>query len=209
MTPEQLVRIANTPELTANAWAPVLTAACALYGIDTPLRVAAFVGQCAEESARFTALVENLNYPAEALVRVWPDHFTEALAQQYGRVDGVHEANQPMIANIAYANRMGNGDVGSGDGWKYRGRGILQDTGRDQYAALSKELGIDLLENPELLQQPSYAARAAGAYWRDHDLNRFADVKDYRSLTEAINGGTIGLADRVALIERALAILNT
>jgi putative chitinase len=207
MTPEQLVRIANTPEPTAQAWAPVLTAACALYGIDTPLRQAAFLGQCAVESARFTTLVENLNYAAEALVRIWPLHFTQTLAQQYGRTAD-HAANQPMIANIAYASRMGNGDAASGDGWTYRGRGIVQDTGKAQYARLSYELNLPLLEHPELLEQPSAAARAAGAFWRDRNLNLLADQKAYTALTHVVNGGTMGLDERVVITERGLVVLK-
>lgn len=192
----------------AAVWAPVLTAGCALYGIDTPRRMAAFLGQCAVESDNFTALVENLNYSEQKLLEQWPAHFTPDLARQYGRND-LHDADQIMIANIAYANRMGNGDVASGDGWNFRGRGIIDNTGRAQYAALSRELNVDLIAHPERLEEPTYAARAAGVYWRDHNLNECADQDAYTALTHAVNGGTIGLDRRIAITERALPILQT
>lgn len=207
MTADQLQQILDCSPALAQAWAGVLTAACALYGIDSPLRQAAFVGQCAHESEGFTQLEENLNYSPQGLLLTWPLHFNAATAAQYGHTDA-HVADQQMIANIAYANRLGNGDVDSGDGWTYRGRGILQNTGKSAYAALSSELNLPLLALPDLLALPSTAAQAAGAFWRDNNLNALADSMNYTALTERINGGTIGLADRVALTHDALNVLQ-
>ncbi|CAA7615682.1 glycoside hydrolase family 19 protein [Magnetospirillum sp. UT-4] len=178
-----------------------LTEACAEWGIDTPLRLAAFLAQIAHESGQFRGLVENLNYSAEALLRVFPRHFDATQATAYARQPG-------RIAARAYANRMGNGDETSGDGWRYRGRGLIQVTGHDNYAACGAALGLDLIAQPELLEQPGAAARSAGWFWHKSGLNRQADARDIETITRRINGGLTGLQDRKAHYARACAALE-
>lgn len=178
-----------------------LTEACAEWGIDTPLRLAAFLAQIAHESGQLRALAENLNYSAEALLRVFPRHFDAAGAAAYAR--------QPdRIAARVYANRMGNRAEASGDGWRYRGRGLIQVTGHDNYAACGTALGLDLIAQPELLEQPRPAARSAAWFWHSHDLNRLADARDIETITRRINGGLTGLDDRKACYARACTALE-
>lgn len=167
------------------------------YDMMSPLRQAAFLSQCAHESANFTATIENLNYSKEALVKTWPKHFpTLKEAEPYHR-------NPEKIANKAYANRMGNGDEKSGDGWKYRGRGILQITGKFNYQKCGASLGIDLEANPELLETLPYLVLSAGWFWKTNGLNPMADKEDIQAMTRRINGGTNGLADRTKKYEIA------
>lgn len=178
-----------------------LAEACAEWGIDTPLRLAGFLAQIAHESGQFRALAENLNYSAEALLRVFPRHFDAAQAAVYTR--------QPQrIGSRVYANRMGNGDEAGGDGWRYRGRGLIQVTGRDNYAACGTALGLDLIAQPELLEQPSPAARSAAWFWHSNGLNRPADARDIETITRRINGGLTGLDDRKACYAHACAALE-
>ncbi|KAF0224634.1 MAG: hypothetical protein FD176_816 [Rhodospirillaceae bacterium] len=182
-------------------FATPLAEACAEWGIDTPLRLAAFLAQIAHESGQLRALVENLNYSAEALLRVFPRHFDAAQAAVYAR--------QPeRIGSKVYANRMGNGDETSGDGWRYRGRGLIQITGHDNYAACGTALGLDLIAQPELLERPGPAARSAGWFWHRNGLNRPADARDIETITRRINGGLTGLEDRKAHYARACAALE-
>ena len=139
------------------------------YNIDTPKRQAAFIGQCMHESGGFKLLSENLNYSAKALMATWPSRFpTEEMANQYARTP-------EKIANKVYGGRMGNADESSGEGWKYRGRGIKQLTGKENYQRCSDALGVDLVENPDLLLEPKYAALSAGWFWNKHNLNDLAD----------------------------------
>ena len=182
-------------------FATPLAVACVEAGIDTPLRLAAFLAQIGHESGQLRLLVENLNYSAEALLRVFPRHFDAAQAAAYAR--------QPeRIAARVYANRMGNGDEASGDGWRYRGRGLIQITGHDNYAACGTALGLDLIAQPELLEQPGPAARSAGWYWHRNGLNRPADARDITTITRRINGGLTGLDDRKAHYARARTALE-
>lgn len=178
-----------------------LVAAMDEFGIDTPARVSGFLAQCAHESGNFTAVRENLNYSADGLRRVFPKYFRDVDANDYHR--------QPeKIANRVYANRMGNGDEESGDGWRYRGRGLIQLTGRDNYAACSMDLQIDLLEDPSYLETPEGAARSAAWFWWKNGLNNFADKNDIVGMTKRINGGTIGLEDRQKHYFHALEVLG-
>lgn len=182
-------------------FATPLAEACAEWGIDTPLRLAAFLAQIAHESGQLRTVVENLNYSAEALLRVFPRHFDATQATAYAR--------QPeRIGSKVYANRMGNGDEASGDGWRYRGRGLIQVTGKANYAACGTALGLDLIAQPELLEQPSPAARSAGWFWHRNGLNRQADARDIETITRRINGGLTGLEDRKAHYTRACAALE-
>lgn len=182
-------------------FATPLAEACAEWGIDTPLRLAAFLAQIAHESGQLRALVENLNYSAEALLRVFPRHFEARQAATYAR-------HPDRIASRVYANRMGNGDEASGDGWRYRGRGLIQVTGKANYAACGPALGLDLIAQPELLEQPGPAARSAGWFWHWNGLNRPADARDIETITRRINGGLTGLDDRKACYARACAAME-
>ena len=183
-------------------WYFPLLATCEKFEIKTSERVAAFIGQCQHESGGFKHLTENLNYSGDALRRVWPSRFkTDQDAAPYHR-------SPEKIANKVYANRMGNGDEASGDGWKYRGRGVIQLTGKSNYEAAGAFLDIKIIENPDLVSEPEFAMLTAGWFWNSRDLNKYADNKDYITLTKRINGGTIGLQDRIAHIEFALKVLG-
>lgn len=204
MTPETLDACVGCGPDRASLWAPALTAAMDRFGIDTNKRIAAFLAQVAHESDGFRVIVENLNYSAAALHATWPEHFSLTDAEAY--------AHQPMkIANRAYANRMGNGDEASGDGWLFRGRGPLQTTGRDAYRDFGSAMGFDAVGNPSLLLQPSFGSLAAGWEWALEKLNDYADVGDtpsFEKITRAINGGLLGEPDRLALYGRALRALG-
>ena len=183
-------------------WLEPLNTAFAKYDISTPARQAFFIGQCAHESGNFKVLEENLHYSATALMRVWPSRFTSVLvAESY--------ANNPeKIANKVYSGRLGNGDEESGDGWKYHGRGLIQLTGKDNYANCGSSLGVDLVGNPDWLFDPKYAALSAGWFWNKKGLNGLADSQDLETMTKRINGGLIGLDDRKAKIAKALSVLG-
>ena len=172
------------------------------YEINTPSRQAAFIGQCAHESANFRTLEENLNYSAEALMKTWPSRFpTLEAAQPYHR-------NPEKIANRVYGGRMGNGTEETGDGWLYHGRGLIQLTGKDNYTLAGDALGMDFVHSPDYVLVPKYAALTAGWYWNKRQLNKEADAKDYTAMTKKINGGTIGLDDRIAHIRHAQEVLT-
>ncbi len=172
------------------------------YDITTDLRIAHFLAQIAEETGGFRAYVENLNYSAPGLMRTWPSRFpTLAIAEQY--------AHRPeAIANKVYANRMGNGDEASGDGWRYRGRGDLETTGRDNYAEAARETGLDLLGNPDLLTGFAGASlTAAAAFWALHGCNALADDDNLVAVTRCVNGGLLGFANRKAWLAKIKAVL--
>lgn len=195
MTEDQLVQMHIDP-----SWLEPLTAAFTRFEINTPERQAAFIGQCAHESANFKTLQENLNYSAKGLNATWPSRFpSEVEAQPYHR--------QPeKIANKVYSGRMGN--LEEGDGWKYRGRGLIQLTGKDNYRLASDALAVNFIADPDLVLTKEYAALTAGWYWNKRGLNKEADAKDFTGMTKKINGGVIGLADRVAHINTALGVLT-
>jgi putative chitinase len=169
------------------------------YQINTPKRQACFIGQCMHESGGFKFLKENLNYSAKALMNTWPSRFPDAdVAEKYAR--------QPeMIANKVYSGRMGNTE--DGDGAKFIGRGLIQLTGKDNYRAFGEAIGEDLVANPQLVEQPRYAALSAGWFWNKRGLNALADAMDITTLTVRINGGKIGIDDRIAKINKALDVL--
>jgi putative chitinase len=169
------------------------------YQINTAKRQACFIGQCMHESGGFKFLKENLNYSAKALMATWPSRFPDAdTAEKYAR--------QPeMIANKVYSGRMGNTE--DGDGAKYIGRGLIQLTGKDNYRAFGEAIGEDLVANPQLVEQPRYAALSAGWFFNKRNLNALADVIDIETMTIRINGGKIGIDDRIAKINKALDIL--
>jgi len=183
-----------------SKWADPLQAVFDKYGINTPIRQASFIGQCQHESNNFRILEENLHYSADGLMRVWPSRFPSAgVAEQY--------ANNPeKIANKVYAGRLGNTE--EGDGWAYHGRGLIQLTGRDNYRNCGTSIGMNLITNPELLLQPKGAVLSAGWFWGKHGLNDLADSRDYETMTKRINGGTLGLDNRISKINKALEILS-
>jgi len=186
---------------------PHINRAMARYKINSPVRVAAFLAQVGHESAGLTTVVENLNYSAVGLSATWPKRYRGAngapneLAERIAR-------NPQLIANHTYSDRMGNGPIESGDGWKYIGRGYIQTTGRTNYQALTDATGINFVAVPELLQQPEYAALSAAYYWQSNGLNELADAGQFDTITRRINGGTNGAADRTARWEKATKVLR-
>jgi putative chitinase len=209
------------PELTANqlakmmpgcsdpeTWSAALNAAMAKFEINSCERMAAFLAQVAHESGQLSRLSENLNYSAKRLTQVWPNRFpTLEKAQQY-------EKNPEKLANYVYAKRLGNGDEASGDGWRFRGRGLIQLTGRGNYRAAAQGIGLPLEQQPDLLVQPEAAALSAAWFWKSHGLNELSDdnnedndTQDFCTITKRINGGTIGLKERMAMWQEARTIL--
>ena len=185
-----------------QAWTTALNEVLPTYKIDTPERIASFLAQCGHESAGFTVLQENLNYSADGLNKIFKKYFpTLDSAQPYAR-------KPEMIANRVYGGRMGNGDEASGEGYRYRGRGPIQLTGKDNYTACSDFLFQDdtLLQNPDMLLDPEYALHSACWFWWKNDLNNYADSADLVTMTKRINGGTIGLEDRIKHYNHAMEI---
>jgi len=188
ITPALLCTV-TTPEL-ADKWADALNETCQEFAIDSPYRIAGFISNTAHESAGFKFVSENLNYSAASLMRVWSTRFpTVEIAQRYAM-------NPEKIANRAYADRMGNGDEASGDGWKYRGRGLIQLTGKNNYVAYSMACDNEALQKPDIVAEPKYAAESAGWFWSVNRLNSVADTQDIVRMTKIINGGINGLDDR-------------
>lgn len=188
-----------------DQWHNALAQLLPEYNINTPKRMAAFLAQCAHESGGFVALKENLNYKWQSLRKVFPKYFpTDELAQQYASRPNKQEA----IANLVYANRMGNGDEASGDGYRFCGRGLIQLTGRDNYAWFAASLEISVEEAAEYLETFEGAAQSACWFWETNGLNRWADAGDILTLTKKINGGTIGLEDRQKHYEHALHVFG-
>lgn len=201
ITVEQLKAIFGLNFQAAAAWLVPLNQTLEKYSINTPVRVAQFLAQVGHESARLTTVSENLNYSSKGLLTTFSKYFNDATAIAYAR-------QPPKIANRVYAGRYGNGDEKSGDGWKYHGRGLIQVTFKDNYAACGKALGLDLVANPTMLETPLYAALSAGWYWDSKGLNVLADKEDTLGVTKKINGGTNGLDDRVALYAKAKGVLK-
>jgi len=183
-------------------WVDALNATFAKFDINTPVRQASFIGQCSHECGNFKTLEENLNYRAETLMKLWKSRFpTIEIANEYAR-------NPKKIANKVYSSRMGNRDESSGDGYRFRGRGCIQLTGHANYFHAGNACGEDFVMNPDLVATPMYAAMTAGWFWNTHKLNQFADVRDYKTMTKKINGGFIGLDDRIKHINHALEVLT-
>ena len=175
------------------------------YDINTPQRIAAFVAQCAHESGGFTALKENLNYKAVTLRKIFPKYFPDdAIANHYASLPNKQEA----IANKVYASRMGNGDEASGDGYRYCGRGLIQLTGKNNYQSFADSLEMNVEDVPEYLATFEGAAQSACWFWESNNLNQWADKGDILTLTKRINGGTIGLEDRIKHYEHALHVFG-
>lgn len=196
VTAEQLQRLHIGAE-----WVDPLNETFSRWGINTARQQAAFIGQCGHECGNFRVLEENLNYRAATLMKLWPRRFPTL------EVANAYAGNPKKIANMVYASRMGNRDEASGDGYRFRGRGCIQLTGSAGYYHAGKALGVDFIMEPELVATPQYAALTAGWFWATHDCNRLAEAQDWTALTKKINGGTIGLADRIKHTNEALAVL--
>ena len=183
-------------------WYHALSLALPDYDINTTPRVAAFLAQCGHESGDFVFLQENLNYKAESLMRVWPKYFPNMdVANQY--------AHKPeKIANRAYANRMGNGPEESGDGWAHCGRGLIQLTGKSNYQAFADSIETPIQDIPHYLATFEGAVQSACWFWESHNLNALADAGDMVKMTKIINGGTLGMEDRVARFNKVSTMLR-
>jgi putative chitinase len=185
-----------------DQWHKALSQLLPDYEINTAKRIAAFIAQCAHESGGFIFLTENLNYKAESLLKVFPKYFKDmATAKAY-------EKKPEKIANKIYGGRMGNGDEPTGDGWRYRGRGLIQLTGKTNYTWFAASLEISPEEAAEYTQTFEGAAQSACWFWETNKLNQFADSGDIVTMTKRINGGTIGLDDRIKHYEHALHVLG-
>ena len=215
----------NNPLLVAagvkdpDKWLNAVIETCAEFGINTPQRVASFLAQTSHESGGYTMLSENLNYKAATLAACWPNRFAvlgdnkKPKKDEKGKNIPTSVANSiagkpELIANMVYSGRMGNGPAESGEGWKYRGRGLKQLTGKYNYTKCGEALGLDLVNNPDLLLEPMAAARSAGWFWKTNNLSSFADNGDILGMTKKINGGTIGLAERQAKYDKCLKALT-
>jgi len=175
------------------------------YDINTPKRMAAFIAQCSHESGGFMVLKENLNYKAATLRKIFPKYFpNDQIANDYAS----RPNKQVAIASKVYANRMGNGDEASQDGWKFCGRGLIQLTGKSNYQAFADSLEMDINDVPEYLATFEGAAQSACWFWETNKLNQWADAGDILTLTKRINGGTIGLEDRKKHYYHALHVLG-
>ena len=180
-------------------WSEPLTTTFVKFGMVSPKEQAAFIGQCSHESNYFKVLEENLNYRADTLQKLFGHKFKPGEVELYAR--------QPAkIANRIYANRMGNRDEASGDGYRFRGRGVVQLTGHDNYWHCGQALGQDFVMNPDLVASPMYAALSAGWFWKTHGCGALVD--NPQQLCKRINGGLIGLDDRIKQTERAVAVLS-
>lgn len=195
----------------AERWDQPLATAMQGASINTPRRMSHFIAQVGHESGGFARVVENLNYKVEALLSLFGRHrISEADARKYGRIDGKQAANQEAIANCIYGGAWGGKNLGNtqpGDGWKFRGRSLIQVTGRSNYEACGKALGLDLINHPELLERPENAARAAAWFWSSKGLNKLADNDNIKAITAVINGGDNGLTDRIKRYDTAIKVL--
>lgn len=211
LTESQLRSVLGCADADARpgVWRAALNDAMAACEISTAPRQSAFLAQVLHESAELRHLEESLSYSPQRLRQVWPQRFpSDAVAAQYGHAP-------EKLANHIYASRMGNGDEASGDGWRYRGRGLIQLTGRDNYAALAGAVKLDALAQPELLLQPAGAALSAAWFWQAHGLNALADQASganadvvFADITRRVNGGLNGLTERRAYWLRARQALG-
>lgn len=208
MNKEQFRLAAGLSPQLADRWFGPVLAAMKEFGIDTPLQQACFLGQTGHESQGFTRVSEGLNYSVDGLLLTFRSRMTQAQCEKLGRREGektVPPERQKAIANIVYGGK--NGNTGADDGWRYRGRGLIQLTGRNNYAACGQGLGLDLLVNPDLLLTDINAARSAAWFWKAKDCNKSAENGDIPGLTKKINGGDNGSADRAKRIKTAADIL--
>lgn len=214
ITQDQLAQIL-TGNTYVDQWCTALNNHLPTYGIDTVDRAGDFIGQCAHESGNFTTLNENLNYSAQGLAGTWPSRFAvldssghpikpytpTALAKSI-------ERKPELIANNVYANRIGNGDAESGDGWKYHGRGLIQITGKENYANFGATVNMSAEDVVAYAQTFDGAVQTACWFWATHKLNQYADSGDIETMTRRINGGLNGIDDRIAKCNLARQVLG-
>jgi putative chitinase len=201
VSPDQLKKMHIDPSL-ADAFNETFDR----FGISTPVQQASWIGQCGHECGNFRIMEENLNYRAVTLLKLFPR--TPKRAWGFTPEEAAAYEKQPQrIANRIYGNRMGNRDEASGDGFRFRGSGFLQLTGHSNFFHAGQALGEDFVMQPELVRTPKYAAMTAGWFWQTHKLNQYADSRDFLMMTKKINGGTIGLDDRIKHINHALDII--
>jgi putative chitinase len=201
VSPDQLKKMHIDPSL-ADAFNETFDR----FGISTPVQQASWIGQCGHECGNFRIMEENLNYRAATLLKLFPR--TPKRAWGFTPEEAAAYEKQPQrIANRIYGNRMGNRDETSGDGFRFRGSGFLQLTGHSNFFHAGQALGEDFVMQPELVRTPKYAAMTAGWFWQTHKLNQYADSRDFLMMTKKINGGTIGLDDRIKHINHALDII--
>ena len=205
-TEEKLAKIL-TRNKKVHEWYDAMVVQLPQFDVTTPKRVAAFVAQCAHESADFSVLSENLNYSADALNKLFGKYFIKA-----GRDSTPYHRKPEMIANVIYANRMGNGDTASGEGYKFRGRGPIQLTGKDNYWKFANDFFEDpetVMDDPDLVTDDvPTSLYSALWFWNKNNLNKFADAGDIKGMTKVINGGYIGLEDRIKHYEHAIHVLS-
>ena len=201
VTLEQLKQITGKDDKFLTPHLKPLNDTLTKYSINTPLRICHFLAQVLHESADLTATKEGLNYSADGLLKTFGKYFDEETAK-------VYEHKPDMIASRVYANRMGNLDEKSQDGYKYSGRGFIQITGKENYDSLSKEFGVDFLKSPGLIATPEYSFLSAGWFWGKKGLNSFADKDDILSITKKINGGTNGLDDRKNYLTKCKKVIK-
>jgi putative chitinase len=186
----------DTKESIIDSFVDPLNKTCDKFEINTVERIAMFMAQIGHESGGLTRTSENLNYKADRLAQIFPKYFRNVDPSEYAH-------NPEKIANRVYSNRMGNGDEESGDGYKFRGRGLIQLTGRSNYESFAEDMEMELDDAVEYLGTPEGAAMSAGWFWNKNNLNQYADNEDIGGATKRINGGTIGLAERKELFEEA------
>jgi putative chitinase len=202
ISPDQLKQMHIDPSL-ADAFNETFDR----FNIYTAPQQASWIGQCGHECGNFRIMEENLNYRAATLLKLFPK--TPKRAWGFTPEEAAAYEKQPRkIANRIYGNRMGNRDEASGDGYRFRGSGFLQLTGHSNFFHAGKALGVDFVMEPELVRTPKYAAQTAGWFWQTHNLNQYADNRDFVTMTKRINGGTIGLEDRIKHITHAIAVLG-
>ena len=217
MRPESPLLVAAGVKDPAK-WLDAVVETCVEFEINTPQRIAGFLAQTSHESGGYTMLTENLNYRAATLAACWPNRFAVLGAdkkpiKENGKLVPTAVANSiagkpELIANLVYSSRMGNGPAESGEGWAFRGRGLKQLTGKDNYKRCGLALNVDFVADPDLLLQPLYAARSAGWFWQSNKLSDYADRGDLEGMTKRINGGLIGYAERKAKYDKVLAAIN-
>lgn len=184
-----------------SKWLKPLNDAFEKFQINTPRRQAAFLGQCMVESGKFTHLTENLNYSAQRIMQVFPAKFKGVDPTPYAM-------NPEKFANRVYAGIIGNGDEASGDGYKFRGRGVIQLTGRANYRDCGKGIGVDLEANPDYVSTPEGAIMSAAFYFKNRGLNELADTWNLDEVTRKVNSAKLGLAERKTYSEQALKALT-
>lgn len=212
ITPALLLAACQPLAVNAQRYADPLDAACARYSINTPQRLAAFLAQVGHESASLSATSESFDYKIPALMVTFPRRMPYAMAVKYGRQPSeasIPMARQAQIANIVYASTYGNGDAASGDGWRYRGSGLVQTTFKANFADAAKDIGVDIVKMPDIVRtDPATAALVAGFYWVSRGLNSLADAGAFEAITRRINPAMKGADDRNARYLRCKAALG-